>query len=75
MRRSVTMGRVGMCIVICYSHIVRSTVDIWSRKRRYETCGVEVWKKPKDLSASEREERGHGKGVSTEDVRESALCT
>ena len=37
--------------------------------------GVEVHKKPKDLSVSEREERGYGVGVSTEDVRESALCT
>ena len=25
--------------------------------------GVELRKKPKDLSASEREERGHGEGV------------
>ena len=32
-------------------------------------------KKPKDLSASEREERGDGKSVSMGDVRESALCT
>ncbi len=30
--------------------------------------GVELSKKPKDLSASEREERGYGEGVSTEDV-------
>ena len=35
--------------------------------------GVELSKKPKDLSASEREERGYGEGVSTEDVRESVL--
>ena len=37
--------------------------------------GVELSKKPKDLSASEREERGYGEGVSTENVNESALCT
>ena len=37
--------------------------------------GVELRKKPKDLIASEREERGYGEGESTEDVRESALCT
>ena len=36
--------------------------------------GVELHKKPKDLSAHEREERGYGEGVSTEDVRESVLC-
>ena len=36
---------------------------------------VDLRKKPKDLSASEREECGHGEGVSTEDVRESTLCT
>ena len=45
------------------------------RKIRHEACGVGLHKKPKDLSASEREERGYGEGVSTEDVRESAFCT
>ena len=30
--------------------------------------GVELRKKPKDLSVSEREERGHGKGVCVERV-------
>jgi hypothetical protein len=28
-----------------------------------------------DLSASEREDRGYGEGVSTENVNESVLCT
>ncbi len=37
--------------------------------------GVGPNKKPKDLSASEREERGYGEGVSTENVNESVLCT
>jgi hypothetical protein len=32
--------------------------------------GVGLRKKPKDLSASEREDRGHGEGVSTENVNE-----
>ena len=36
---------------------------------------VGLWKKPKDLSTSEREECGYGEGVSTKDVRESTLCT
>ncbi len=36
--------------------------------------GVGLRKKPKDLSASDREERVYGEGVSTEDVRESAIC-
>ena len=31
---------------------------------------VQLCIKPKDLSASEREELGYGEGVSTEDVRE-----
>ncbi len=34
---------------------------------------VEFQKKPMDLRGSEREERGYGEGVSTEDVRESVL--
>ena len=33
--------------------------------------GVELRKKPKDLSGSVREECGHGVCVTTEDVRES----
>ncbi len=35
---------------------VRYTVTIWSHKSRYKTWGI-VYKKPKDLSVSEREER------------------
>ena len=35
--------------------------------------GVDLCKRPKDLSASERGKHGHGEGVSTEDVRESVL--
>ncbi len=37
------------------------------------TTGVVLWEKPKDLSGSEREERGYGE--STENVDESVLCT
>ena len=46
---------------------------VTQKKTRLRTRGVGLRKKPKDLSASEREECGHGEGVSTEDVRESAL--
>ena len=35
--------------------------------------GVELRKKPKDLSVSETEDHGYGEGVSTEDVGESTL--
>ena len=44
----------------------RTKAGMWS-------VGVGLRKQPKDLSVSEREERGHGEGVSTEDVRESVL--
>ena len=37
--------------------------------------GVDLRKKRKDLSTSEREERGYGEGVSTEDVCESESPT
>ena len=37
--------------------------------------GVDLRKKTKDLSVSEREDRGYEEGVSTEDVHESPLCT
>ncbi len=51
---------------IQYNQMVtqKETRDLW---------GVGLSKKPKDLSPSEREECGYGEGVSTEDVRESAL--
>ena len=35
--------------------------------------GVELRKKPKDLRVGEREERGYGEGVSTEDVRDGSF--
>ena len=52
------------------------TVQSYGRaKADTRSVGVDLGKKTKDLSASERVERGHGEGVSTEDVRESVLCT
>jgi hypothetical protein len=67
----------GGCGCVCYSSSVRYSTDIWSHKSRYKTCGGWTWlcKKPKDLIVSEREERGRGQGVSTENVNESALST
>ena len=41
---------------IHYSHMV-------AQKQGTKTVGVGLRKKPKDLSTSEREERGYGKGV------------
>ena len=60
-----------------YATLLQSdTVQPYGRaKEGTRPVGVELRKKPKDLSASEREERGHGEGVSTENVNESALCT
>ena len=71
--RSVGMGRVWVCMLICCSQIqYRKMV---AQKQALGLWGLGCAKKPKDLSASEREERGHGEGVSTEIVNESALCT
>ena len=46
-----------------YLYTVRYSTDIWFRRRRDETCGGWVVKKPKDLSSSEGEECEHGEGV------------
>ena len=67
------MGRVGVCMLLCcsqihYSHMV-------AQKQARGLWGLSCARKAKDLRASEREEHGHGEGVSTEDVRESAVCT
>ena len=62
----------GGCVY--YSVTVRYNISIWSRKRRHKVWGGwnghvkedtrpvldALYKKPKDLSESEREERGHG---------------
>ena len=65
---------------VWYSVADRYSADIWSNKIRYgrpkegtSPVGVDLWKTPKDLHTSEREDRGYGEGVSTEDVRESVL--
>ena len=54
----------GGWVGVYYSAGVRYTITIWSRKNRDESSGgLTCAKKPKDLSASERQDRGHGKGV------------
>ncbi len=46
-----------------YATLIQSNaLSIWSCKSRYKTWGVGLLKKPKDLSAHEREEREHGDG-------------
>ena len=45
------------------------TVQTYGRSKvGTRSGGVGLCKKPKDLSAREREDRGHGEGVITEDV-------
>ncbi len=58
--KSMGMGRVRGCMLLCCSQIQYShMVEACTRPVR-----IELRKKPKDLSASEKkEERGHGKGV------------
>jgi len=66
------VGKVGVCIIVCYCDEVRCSRDQWSRRRRYEvwsdsqetghveggTKSGRTLKKPKDVSACESEERG-----------------
>jgi hypothetical protein len=59
--KSVGMGRVWVCMLLCYSQIHYR--DMVTPKGVTRPVGVEVHKKPKDLSASDIEERGYGKGV------------
>ena len=60
-----------------YTTLMQSgTVHPYARgKEGTSPVGVDLHKKPKDLSPSEREERGYWEGLSTGDVRESAVCT
>ena len=60
-----------------YATLLQSdTVQSYGRaKAGTRPVGVGLRKKPKDLSVGEREDRGYGEGVSTENVNESALCT
>ena len=63
-----------MCVGACATLLQSYTVESYGySKAATSPGGVELHKKPKDLRSSEREERGYGEGVSTEDVRESAL--
>jgi hypothetical protein len=43
--------------------IPENVSSLWSRKSSTSPPGVRLRKKPKDLSTSERDERGYGKGV------------
>ena len=72
------MGREWVCMLLCCSQI--QYIHMVTEKETRDLRGLSVIvidprKKPKDLSVSEREDREHGEGVSTEDVRESTLCT
>jgi hypothetical protein len=66
------MGRV--CV---YATLLQSdTGQVYGRTEvGTRPVGVGLRKKPRDLIASEREERGYGEGVSTESVNDSVLCT
>ena len=55
--RIVSMGRVGMCMLLSYSQIQYSHMVAQNQTRG---LGVELRKKPKDLSASERQYRDMG---------------
>ena len=55
------MGRVGVCMLLCCSQIHNS--HMVAQKQAQGLGGLGCAKKPKDLSASEREERGRGEGV------------
>ena len=57
----VGMGRVGGCILLRWSQIHYN--HMVTEKQGRVLPGVDLCKKPKDLSASERQDRGHGKGV------------
>ena len=69
-----SLGSMWVCVLLCCSqiHVVQSYGRSKSDTR---TLGVEIRKKPKGLSGSDREECGYGEGVSTDNVNESALCT
>ena len=60
-----------------YATLLQSdTVQSYGRAKAVtRPVGVGLRKKPKDLTASKKEERGYGEGVCTENVNESALCT
>ena len=57
----VGMRRVGLCMLLCCSQI--QYIHMVGQKENTRTGGVGLSQKPMDLSASEREDRGHGKGV------------
>jgi hypothetical protein len=50
-------------------------VGVGLSKKPTDLSTSEIVTKPKDLSPSESEERGHGDGVSTENVNESVSST
>ena len=66
--RNVDMARVWVCIILCFIQIQHSHM-VTQKHTRY--LGVGMHKKSKDLSAHEREDRGHDKG---EDVYQWLLC-
>jgi hypothetical protein len=72
--KSVDMGRVWGCILLSCSQIQTHKVQSYGRvKEDTSPVGVDLTQKTKDLSVSEREECGHGKGVGVYVMKDEKL--